>query len=113
VLSIENGADWVGHLQHQLESAWRKLPQDFAEHPVEVFRRNIYVTPFWQDDVADVIDKCGEDHVLFGSDYPHPEGLAEPLDYVTTLRREHLDDAAIRRIMSDNGNALLGFGVAA
>jgi hypothetical protein len=44
---------------------------------------------------------------------PHPEGLAEPLDYVTTLRREHLDDAAIRRIMSDNGNALLGFGVAA
>src|SRR5439155_3272597 len=113
VLSVENSADWVGHLQHQLDPAWCKLPQDFAEHPVEVFRRYVYVNPFWEDDVADVIDKCGRDHVLFGSDHPHPEGLAEPLDYLDTLRDEHLDDAAIRRIMSDNGNAPLGLPAAA
>ena len=54
VLSVENGAAWVGHLQHQLDSAYRKMPQEFAEHPVEVFRRNVYVNPFWEDDVAEV-----------------------------------------------------------
>jgi predicted TIM-barrel fold metal-dependent hydrolase len=108
LLSVENGADWVGHLQHQLDSSWRKMPQEFGEHPVEVFRRNVYVNPFWEDDVADVIDKCGADHVLFGSDYPHPEGLAAPLDYLETLASAELDDAIIRRVMSDNGNALLG-----
>ena len=52
------------------------MPQEFAEHPVDVFRRNVYVNPFWEDDVAEVIALCGLDHVLFGSDYPHPEGLA-------------------------------------
>ena len=95
ILSVENGADWVGHLQHQLDATYRKMPQEFTEHPVEVFRRNVYVNPFWEDDVADVIELCGVEHVLFGSDYPHPEGLAEPLDYLDTLRgaaaRRHHD----------------------
>ena len=113
MLSVENGAAWVGHLQHQLDSAYRKMPQEFAEHPVDVFRRNVYVNPFWEDDVAEVIALCGLDHVLFGSDYPHPEGLAAPLDYLDTLRSEHLDDATIRQVMSTNGNALLGLPTAA
>jgi len=108
ILSVENGADWVGHLQDQLDSTYRKMPQEFAEHPVEVFRRNVYVNPFWEDDVAGVIERCGVDHVLFGSDYPHPEGLAEPLDYLETLREEQLDDTTVRQVMSENGNALLG-----
>lgn len=112
ILSVENGADWVGHLQHQLDATYRKMPQEFTEHPVEVFRRNMYVNPFWEDDVADVIELCGVDHVLFGSDYPHPEGLAEPLDYLDTLRGE-LDDTTIRQVMSTNANALLGVPIAA
>jgi predicted TIM-barrel fold metal-dependent hydrolase len=113
VLSVENGADWVPHLQQQLDSVYRKMPQEFSEHPVEVFRRNVYVNPFWEDDVADVIARCGIDHVLFGSDYPHPEGLAEPLEYLDTLRGEQLDDATIRQVMSTNANALLGLAAAA
>ena len=28
------------------------MPQEFAEHPVEVFRRNVWVNPFWEDDVV-------------------------------------------------------------
>ena len=44
---------------------------------------------------------------------PHPEGLAAPLDYLDTLRSEHLDDATIRQVMSTNGNALLGLPTAA
>ena len=113
ILSVENGADWVGHLQHQLDATYRKMPQEFAEHPVEVFRRNVYVNPFWEDDVADVIELCGVEHVLFGSDYPHPEGLAEPLDYLDTLRDAQLDDTTIRHVMSANANALLGVPMAA
>ena len=34
---------------------------------------------------ASIIDVIGADHVLFGSDYPHPEGLAEPCSYVDHL----------------------------
>ena len=49
----------------------------------------------------------------FGSDYPHPEGLAEPLEYLDTLRDAQLDDTTIRQVMSTNANALLGVPMAA
>ena len=38
--------------------------QEFAEHPVEVFKRNIYISPFWEDDPDTLIDIMGPDHVL-------------------------------------------------
>jgi len=44
--------------------------------------------------------------VLFGSDYPHPEGVSDPIDWLTKL--EGLDDAAVRMIMRDNAARLLG-----
>ena len=78
------------------------MPQSFDEHPVEAFRRNVYVNPFWEDDVAELVDLIGLEHVLFGSDYPHPEGLAEPLDYLDYLAEyPSLDERATRRIMSE------------
>jgi predicted TIM-barrel fold metal-dependent hydrolase len=44
--------------------------------------------------------------VLFGSDYPHPEGLAEPNAFVDLL--DGLDQPSVRRIMSTNCLELLG-----
>ena len=45
-----------------------------------------------------LIDTIGVDHVLFGSDYPHPEGLAHPTSYLDHLPAElhqaFIDDAA-------------------
>jgi predicted TIM-barrel fold metal-dependent hydrolase len=91
----------------ELDHLYRKMPQDFVEHPVEVFRRNVYVNPFWEDDVAELVDAISAEHVLFGSDYPHPEGLAQPLEYFTHLEEAGIGDADQRRIMSENSNELL------
>ncbi len=85
VAAIENGGDWVVPFLHHLREVHRKLPQDFDEDPVEAFRRNVYVSPFHEDDLEALIEAVGVDHVLFGSDYPHPEGLAEPCSYVDHL----------------------------
>ena len=38
--------------------------------------------------------------MLFGSDYPHPEGLADPASYVDELAG--LPEATIRNIMGGN-----------
>jgi predicted TIM-barrel fold metal-dependent hydrolase len=46
----------------------------------------------------------GIGHVLFGSDWPHAEGLAEPAAFVDDLRGFDGDD--VRTIMRDNGRAL-------
>ena len=45
--------------------------------------------------------RSGSDHVLFGSDYPHPEGLAEPCSYVDHLPAG-LSDEDVRKIMGGN-----------
>ena len=36
------------------------------------------MSPFWEDDLADTLEKMGPAHVIFGSDWPHMEGLPEP-----------------------------------
>ena len=98
---IENGADWVPPFLEHLEDTHRKMPQMFSEDPVEAFKRNVYVSPFHEDDFGQIIATLGADHVLFGSDYPHPEGLAEPCSYVDHLP-PNLSDADKARIMGGN-----------
>lgn len=42
--------------------------------PSEALAGHLWVCPFPEDDVHELIGAIGADHVLFGSDYPHPEG---------------------------------------
>jgi predicted TIM-barrel fold metal-dependent hydrolase len=85
VASVENGADWVVPYLHHLEDTYRKMPHAFDEDPVAAFRRNLWVSPFHEDDIGGLIEAIGVDKVVFGSDYPHPEGLAEPCSYLDHL----------------------------
>jgi predicted TIM-barrel fold metal-dependent hydrolase len=100
VAVVENGSSWVEPVLGALRDVYKKQPQDFLEDPIEVFRRNLYVSPFWEEDLNALADLTGEDHVLFGSDYPHPEGLADPASYVTEL--EGADPERVRKIMGAN-----------
>jgi predicted TIM-barrel fold metal-dependent hydrolase len=100
VAVIENGSSWVEPLLGRIADAYKKMPQDFAEDPVAVIKRNIYISPFWEEDLGALAQLVGADHVLFGSDYPHPEGLASPASYVAELRGVPDDD--VRKIMGGN-----------
>ena len=73
-------------LLRDLEHAYSVAPKGFDEDPVVAFRRNIYVHPFHEEDPIGLVELLGADRVLFGSDYPHPEGLAEPLSFVDEPR---------------------------
>jgi predicted TIM-barrel fold metal-dependent hydrolase len=101
VASVENGGDWVAPLLHHLADTYRKMPQAFDEDPVKAFKRNVWVSPFYEDDIAGLIDAIGADHVLFGSDYPHPEGLADPRTYVDYLP-PGLSESDVAGIMGGN-----------
>jgi predicted TIM-barrel fold metal-dependent hydrolase len=107
LLPVENGSVWVGPLLDHLAFTYDRNPHLFAEDPVAVFKRNIWVHPFHEDDPMDIIRLIGADRVLFGSDYPHPEGLAEPTAYVERLRG--LPDADIAQIMGGNLARIMKF----
>jgi predicted TIM-barrel fold metal-dependent hydrolase len=102
---VENGSNWVRPLLGAMEQAYESSPNVFDEHPVEVFKRNIYVHPFHEEDPIGLVELLGADRVLFGSDYPHPEGMADPLSFVDDLKGLPDDDVA--KIMGGNLNRLM------
>ena len=101
VASIESGSEWVTGFVHHLEDVYKKIPQEFEKNPVEQFKNNVSISPFHEDDLKGLIDTIGADHVLFGSDFPHPEGLAEPCSYVDHLP-SGLPEEDLQNIMGGN-----------
>jgi predicted TIM-barrel fold metal-dependent hydrolase len=104
VASVENGSEFLGDLFKKLRSTARKMPGWFTEDPVETFRRHIWINPFWEDDVDEIVSLMGADRVIFGSDWPHIEGLRTPLDYVVELKA--MTDEERRRILRENALVL-------
>ena len=106
---IENGGSWVPHLLENLKTTYKKMPQAFAEDPIKTFRRHVYVSPFFEDHMAELAEAMGgTDNILFGSDYPHPEGLAEPCTYVNHLPQS-FNKEDVRKVMGGNLGKLMGY----
>jgi predicted TIM-barrel fold metal-dependent hydrolase len=66
----------------------------------------VWVTPYYEEDLHALADLIGVERILFGSDWPHGEGLAEPLHFTKEL--DGFDEPAVRKIMRDNALDLLG-----
>lgn len=102
---IENGASWLPPLLETLRDTYKKAPEGFGGDPVAAVKRNIHVSPFWEEDLAALADLMGVERVLFGSDYPHPEGLAEPARYIDEIKEMPLQNQEL--IMGGNLARLL------
>jgi predicted TIM-barrel fold metal-dependent hydrolase len=112
VMSVENGSLWVSYLLKQMDKM-RGMGRNgpwiggrLTDRPSNVFKEHVYVAPYHEEDIVELARLIGPQHVLFGSDFPHPEGLANPLDFADALRG--LTEAEIHAIMSENASRLLG-----
>ncbi len=105
VASLENGSAWLEPLLKRLDDAYGKMPQEFKSNAVETFRRHVYVSPFYEDPMDKLVELMGADRILYGSDWPHPEGLGRPLDYLNDVAE--LNPADVKKIMSSNLQDLL------
>lgn len=104
VAFIENGGTWVGSLLHSLQVSHAQNPGMFAMNPVDQFHRNCWVAPFVEDDVSDLAKHLPVERILFGSDWPHAEGVGEPRDFYKNLASFSAADQ--QRIMKDNAREL-------
>jgi predicted TIM-barrel fold metal-dependent hydrolase len=85
-VSAENGSIWVPGLMEMLKRAYGQMPKDFARHPIETFQECVYVAPYYEEDLNKLKEYVPAERMLFGSDWPHPEGLALPLDYINEVK---------------------------
>ncbi len=108
-VSIENGSYFVHRLIKRLKKAANTQPQYFPEDPVEQLRNNVWIAPYYEDDLPELARVIGVDKILFGSDWPHGEGLASPVSFTAELKG--FSESDIRKIMRDNALDLLGVQV--
>jgi len=107
IASVENGSEFLPDLFRKLKQSHARTPGFYKVDPSEAFRRNVWINPFWEDDVHEVVSLMGSSRVIFGSDWPHIEGMPQPLDYVADLAK--FDDDAKRQILRDNTRELTAF----
>jgi len=118
MLSVENGSAWIPGLLADLDRSARVsfstqgakqtalIGGPLTDMPSDLFKQHFYVCPFFEESVPDLVDWIGADHVLFGSDWPHPEGVQEPLDFLEDCAG--LSDDQLHLVMRDNSARLLG-----
>jgi predicted TIM-barrel fold metal-dependent hydrolase len=105
VATIESGSDWVPPLARGLKKAYAQVPGAFGGHdPVEQLRTNMWVSPYYEDDLRQLREELGAERIIFGSDFPHAEGLAHPKAFVDDLAG--FSDAEVRLVMRENALAL-------
>nr|WP_232794222.1 amidohydrolase family protein [Pseudofrankia saprophytica] len=109
--SVENGASWIPDLLHRLDDVAGRNPGYFKEHPRDVFGEHVWVTPFWEDQVDALLADVRVDRLLLGSDWPHAEGVAEPVDFVTESLSS-LPAGDVRKISHDNALEVLALSAA-
>lgn len=105
VAFVESGSAWVEPVMKRMERTYHQLPQNFKRNPIDAIREHVYIHPFYEDSSRDLANLIGIDRVLFGSDWPHPEGLANPLDFFSDIKDLNAEEQ--KKVMSTNMKDLL------
>lgn len=123
IVLAEGGAGWlpwlVQELDHHHSQLWEakefwadKGGAALVTKPSDLFKRQIYAT-FQDDHVAmALIPFFGEGHLLWASDYPHPDSVWPNSRQAIERQMRHLSPELRRKLTHDNAAALLGLGAA-
>ncbi|MFM8236599.1 MAG: amidohydrolase family protein [Actinomycetota bacterium] len=105
IATIESGSEWVPELVRALRKSYAQVPAAYDRiDPIDQLREHVWVSPYYEDDLVELRDAIGADRIIFGSDYPHAEGLAEPRSFVGDLAG--FADDEVRLVMRENALAL-------
>ena len=105
----ECGVSWLPYVLDRMDHEGEGQP-GLTMKPSEYFRRQGYST-FQKENVAgDIIPLIGAENVIWGSDYPHPDGVW-PDSRVTIENnfRNLKSKSDLRKIVCENAGKLYGF----
>lgn len=111
VVSVENGSLWVSYamkVMDKMKGMGRNGPWPggyVRGRPSDVLKQHVFVSPYHEEDIQALVAALGASQVLFGSDFPHPEGLARPAEFAEALHDLTADE--LRMVMRDNAYGLV------
>jgi predicted TIM-barrel fold metal-dependent hydrolase len=100
VVIVEHFNEWTRPMLNQFADAYERSPVLFDEEPLEVLRRNVWIHVFRDPNPVELIGLLGVANSMFGSDFPHPEGLRDPLAFSDDISALPLEDR--RAVMGGN-----------
>jgi uncharacterized protein len=119
VVIAEGGTGWLPWLVQELDYRhWRlweakefwadKGGAELETKPSELFKRQIWAT--FQEDAAtmSLIPFFGEGHLLWASDYPHPDGVWPHSHAAIERQMQDLSPELRRKLTHDNAASLYG-----
>ena len=108
-ISMEHGAFWVPSWLHALDFTARNFrhKRSFSRTPSEVAKTHLKFSPFAGEPVGWIIDNVGPELLVFASDYPHPEGTADPIRKFEASMG-NCDDSTMSAFYHENMEALMG-----
>jgi uncharacterized protein len=107
----ESGIGWIPYVLDHMDLEWEDQFKDLdlKMRPSEYWHRQGYAT--YQTDRIGIkmIDEIGEDNIMWGSDFPHPDGVWP--DSQEYIQRElgHLPERVRRKVICENAGKLYGF----
>jgi hypothetical protein len=90
LVSVESGIGWIPFILETVDyEVFENAPAQFKQYelkPSEYFARNWYATFWFEENAGDLqtlVDRVGDDRILFETDFPHPTCLyPDPLGTV-------------------------------
>ncbi|MBV1905996.1 MAG: amidohydrolase [Pseudomonadales bacterium] len=107
----EAGAGWLPYALERMDYEWEDQFQnlELKMKPSEYWRRQMFVT-FQQDETGMAnIDRIGAETLLWGSDFPHPDGIWPDSQEIISDQLKLINPDQRRMILHDNAVRLYGF----
>jgi predicted TIM-barrel fold metal-dependent hydrolase len=106
----EGGIGWIPYILDHMNLEWEDQFGDLglSMKPSEYWRRQCFAT--YQSDRIGIkmLDELGENNVMWGSDFPHPDGVWPDSTEVIERELGHLPAAVRRKIVCENAGKLYG-----
>lgn len=107
----ESGIGWIPYVLEHMDLEWEDQFKDLTLRmkPSEYWRRQCLAT--YQSDPVGVrlLDVMGEDNVMWGSDFPHPDGVWPDSREFLARETAGLPDATRRKLVGGNAARVYGF----
>jgi predicted TIM-barrel fold metal-dependent hydrolase len=107
----EAGTGWIPYILDRMDAEWEDQFKDLdlKMKPSGYWYRQCYAT--YQSDPVGVklLEELGEDNIMWGSDFPHPDGVWPDSQEYIQKELGHLPEATRKKIVCDNAAKLYRF----